>query len=488
MLVYDNGRGMPPNVLKVATSFGGSMSYGNRVGIGRFGMGMKTAALSMSPVMELYSWQETRAVYGMILDTQAIGRERTNSIDLPDPIFSADVTPDVAQFFTRPMNFPKDKSEQQIVASDPTDLWERLGPHGTIVYMPECDRLSYGNDRKLVEHATKEMARVYRRQIATGLKLFVNNRRIDAFDPTYTIPTARHSRVPDLVTKTSRLVLKRDVAIPISDNRGETAVATVKIYALPIEEWGHLSRKVQKNDLHIFDGYNVSILRNDREVFAGFMSEIAPRHSAMNWCRIEIEFSGHLDEAFGVASNKQGVRPKAYVFERINDAVGGTISSLADEIKNFQSKRASERTGSAPSPSEARANEADVFLSEPLNTNLSPEEEAQMDANLRGLAVGLKRDGESNEESFDRIKSSHYIIAYRADQYWPFYHVEHKFGRIILMVNTAHPFFTELSRRPHRPRRRGGGRARARRRACDRDNPQPARPATRSGAPGTPGR
>ena len=63
IMVYDNGRGMPPNVLKVATSFGGSLSYGNRSGIGRFGMGMKTAALSMSPVMELYSWQEPKAVY-----------------------------------------------------------------------------------------------------------------------------------------------------------------------------------------------------------------------------------------------------------------------------------------------------------------------------------------------------------------------------------------------------------------------------------------
>ena len=47
IMVYDNGRGMAPNVLKVATSFGGSMSYGSRSGIGRFGMGMKTAALSI---------------------------------------------------------------------------------------------------------------------------------------------------------------------------------------------------------------------------------------------------------------------------------------------------------------------------------------------------------------------------------------------------------------------------------------------------------
>src|SRR3984893_13579555 len=41
--VYDNGRGMPASVLKVATAFGGSMTFGNRSGIARFGMGMKTA-------------------------------------------------------------------------------------------------------------------------------------------------------------------------------------------------------------------------------------------------------------------------------------------------------------------------------------------------------------------------------------------------------------------------------------------------------------
>ena len=44
---------MASNVLKVAMAFGGSMNYGNRQGIARFGMGMKTAALSMSAVQEV---------------------------------------------------------------------------------------------------------------------------------------------------------------------------------------------------------------------------------------------------------------------------------------------------------------------------------------------------------------------------------------------------------------------------------------------------
>ena len=76
---------MAPNVLKFATSFGGSMVFDNRSDIGRYGMGMKAAALSMCPVLDLYSWQEPGAYYNMTLDVEAIGKERSNLIELPDP-------------------------------------------------------------------------------------------------------------------------------------------------------------------------------------------------------------------------------------------------------------------------------------------------------------------------------------------------------------------------------------------------------------------
>ena len=65
---------MSKNVLKVACAFGGSMRFDSRKGIGRYGMGMKAAALSMSPIMEVYSWQEPLAFYN--LDSR---RERDRS-------------------------------------------------------------------------------------------------------------------------------------------------------------------------------------------------------------------------------------------------------------------------------------------------------------------------------------------------------------------------------------------------------------------------
>lgn len=444
VMIYDNGSGMPPNVLKVATSFGGSMSYGNRKGIGRFGMGMKTAALSMSPVMELYSWQEASAFYNMTLDTDAIGRDKSNLVPLPEPTFNSILPDPIIEMFTKPLGFPKDSSEQQLLAAAGTNVYEELGSHGTIVFMPDCDRLTYATDRKLVEHAVKESARVYRRFISKGLRLYINNRLAEAVDPTYSMGSARHTRAEGLNVKTSRLVVPKTIQVPVNDGSKETAPVHIKLYALPIDDWSELPRKVLSSNLQLFDGQVVSIVRNDREVYAGYLTGVVERHGENNWLRLEIDFSGELDEAFGIASNKQGVRPKSYLVDAIANAIGGDVTAVREEIRRVQSRRATERAGSKPTPSEARATEADAFQTEQLNAPMSESERAQVEANLRGLAVALKRDGESDEVAYQRVLSSKFLITHRDDPYWPFYHVEHKFGKVILTINTAHPFFAHL--------------------------------------------
>jgi hypothetical protein len=445
--VFDNGKGMSPNILKIATSFGGSTSFNNRSGIGRFGMGMKTAALSMSPVLELYSWQERDAYYSMTLDVEAIGKDRSNMVELPEPTFQRDLPGEVAELFTKPMAWPTDRTEQVLFARDAEELREKLGSSGTLVYMPACDRLTYVKSKTLSDHATSEMARVYRRFIAKGVRLYVNNRKVDAFDPTYFMVDARHTKYLEGlgISTHSRLYLSKPIEIKISGaENSPTATAMVKIFRLPIEDWAGLSRKTLKNDLRVFDGQTVTMLRNDREVASRAMPELTTRHSVSYWYRIQIEFPGVLDEAFGVASSKQGVRMKDHVFEAIKSAIGGDITTLNDEIKRYQAQKASEREAAKPAASELRASEVDHYHPKPMDGELTAEEQVQLDANLRGLAAAVKREGETDDQAFDRVKASKYLIDFRHDEYWPFYHVEHKFGRIIVTLNTAHPFYAQL--------------------------------------------
>jgi hypothetical protein len=446
--VQDDGDGMSPQVLKVATSFGGSTNYNNRSGIGRFGMGMKTAGLSMASAIEIVSWQEKGVYYRMTLDTEAIGRDKSNLIILPEPELLEDVGAEQAQLFTVPMRYPADGSDQRLLAPRGTELVEALGSSGTIIYMPDCDRLSAKRDRTLVDHATKDFAHVYRRHIARGLKIYVNNRLLEAVDPTFSMESARHTRHQALVdaeVRTSRIVVKRKCSI-FSDPASSTAHdVTIKLYALPIRDW-KFTRKTL-NDLGVFQDQTISILRNDREVFLGHLTALLKRHSDLAWLRIEIDFPGELDEAFGVASNKQGVRLREDVIDAIWKVIKDDVAAVREDIRDVQARNASEkRGGNGPSTAESKASEADPFQSHTLDDNLTEAERADMEKNLRALAVGLRREGEAEEDAFKRIQASKYVLHYKSDRFWPFYEVEHRYGRVILTINTAHPFYERLYR------------------------------------------
>jgi hypothetical protein len=206
VLVYDNGKGMAPNVLQVATSFGGSMYYENRSGIGRFGVGMKTAALSMGPAVELYSWQERGAIYNMILDVNEISSNRANLIELPEPRLLDSLPSQISRILAKPLSYPRDPNQQELLAVDEDELLESMNLSGTIVFIPKCDRLTYKKAQTLAEHATKDVARIYRRQLGEGLRLYINNRRVEPFDPTYWMTNARHTSIPNLPETRSRLI------------------------------------------------------------------------------------------------------------------------------------------------------------------------------------------------------------------------------------------------------------------------------------------
>jgi hypothetical protein len=450
VLVLDNGTGMAPNILKFATAFGGSMVFDNRSGIGRYGMGMKTAALSMSPVMDLYSWQEPGAYYNMTLDVEAIGKEKSNLIQLPDPTLMDLLPSEITEILTKALSFPN-REEQNLLTHNVDELKERLGKSGTIVYLPACDRLTSAKARTLCEHAIKEMSRVYRRSLAKGTKFYVNNRLVEPFDPTYSMAAARHAKIPEITVKESRVVFSKVIQVKRSENQPnpdniETAPVTVRLYALPIEDWGALPLKVRKNDLHLYDDNTISVLRNDREVFVGTIPQIMKRHSDANWFRIQIDFPGELDEAFGVAANKQGIRLKDYVLQAISGVLDGEIAALREQIKKYQSEQTVIRHGSKPSAGEMKADEAERRQAKPLIelAPTTPEEQHQLDENLRTLAMMLKREKETDDEAFERVKNSKHIMHYKHDAYWPFYHVDQRFGKIILTINTAHPFYERL--------------------------------------------
>jgi hypothetical protein len=446
VLVVDNGLGMAPHVLRAATAFGGSMCFDNRNGIGRYGIGMKGAALSMGKYLQIISWQEARALYSMDLDINELGEDRSNVVTLPAPSFNDALPREIIAILTASMAFPK--SDQERLAEDGAQLVERLGASGTIIYIPDCDRLTYRTSKALADHATKEMARVYRRHLARGLRLYVNNRRIDSFDPTYSMPSARHTSIEGLTETTSRLFRKWEIQVPVEEREAaETKIVKVALYVLPFEHWSKLPRKVLKNDLRVFDALNISFMRADREVEAGELRSISGKHwTGDTWWRIEIEFPAELDEAFGVAVNKQGVRLKSYVADAIRTAIHEDLRKVKNSIEEHYARLASERTSKGTTEAERRANDAEAVQATllPQVDPKTDEERKAIEEQLRAVAAVVKRAEESDDEAFERVRTSVYITNFKHDEDAPFYRADFQLGRVILTINSAHPFFRNI--------------------------------------------
>ena len=293
------------------------------------------------------------------------------------------------------------------------------------------------------------MARIYRHFLSAGVKLYINNRQVKSFDPTYSMKNARHTQLEGVPKGDGgRLVNKWDIAIPTEENGTETATASVRLYALPIDAWYGLPRNILNNALHIFDDHQVSFMRNYREVHIGAVQELSgKKHGDAVWLRIQIDFDGQLDEAFGIAMTKQGVRPKKYALNAIREQINADVTRIRENTAAYRSQHAKTRAAKGHvMDAERQANETDSLLAKPLSAPAPTTEEEKriLDSNLRMLASTLKRAEETDEEAYDRVAKSKYIIDFRHDVLWPFYKVDFQCGKIILTINTAHAFYIKL--------------------------------------------
>src|SRR5438067_73998 len=77
------------------------------------------------------------------LDVDAISKDRNNMIEMRDPVLCSELPSEVVEILTQPLSYPKNPRETQtLFAESEEELRERLGRSGTIIYLPDCDRMS----------------------------------------------------------------------------------------------------------------------------------------------------------------------------------------------------------------------------------------------------------------------------------------------------------------------------------------------------------
>jgi hypothetical protein len=410
--VLDDGCGMDPLTLRQALRFGGSTRFGDRGGLGRYGMGLPNASLSQARRLSVYTWQAATLVPGN-------GHSRARLTGHVDQVHMCHL--DVDEIVRRDM---LEVPRPTLLRSPPVQC---VGQSGTLITWTRCDRLDNRRVSTIVRKMATELGRRFRHYIWNGLKITINGDDVKAFDPLYLHPKA---------TVTGAQLFGEELRYEVRANADDprtTGWVRVRFSELPVHEWHTLSND-QKRLLGGSKGAGVSIVRAGREVDYGwFFMGAKHRENYDDWWRCEVHFDPILDEAFGITHTKQQVRPQAHMIEALTSDLEATARAL-----NSRARKAHllVKTDERFLEAEGRANERDHLL-RPLPSK--PRHHAgELMKDLKKSVPHLRRDPSETADS------SRYSICERAVRDNSFFAYGFDGERLALTLNPEHPFYREL--------------------------------------------
>lgn len=409
MSVLDDGCGMDPFTLRQALRFGGSTRFGDRKGLGRYGMGLPNASLSQARRVTVDTWQAPGK-------TGSRKSTRRSKKIAPERVFSVylDVN-EIVRGELREVPRPK------ISKTPPAQC---LGPSGTLVRWSHCDRLDNRRVSTLSRKLASELGRRFRHFIWKGLEITVNGDPVKPFDPMYMHPKSTINGALSF-GDTLRYEIRSE-----GPGEGETGWVEVKFSELPVRDWFKLSNK-EKRQIGISRGSGVSLVRAGREVDSGwFFMGSKRRENYDDWWRCEVHFDPVLDEAFGITHTKQQVRPQTFLLEALTPDIETTARVLNARARKAHAEA---RAGDRFSEAERVAASADRLL-RPLPNTATPKARALM-REIEHCNPALF----SGNSDGDR-----YRIVEQPIKETAFYSFAFDGEKLVLVINPDHPFYREI--------------------------------------------
>lgn len=417
--IGDNGRGMDSVTLRRALRFGDSSRFNDRTGLGRFGMGLPNASISQCKRVEVYSWRRGSKALWTYIDVDEIAEGDLSEV--PEPIETT---------------IPAPLAELARSAS------------GTIVVWKKVDRLDHDGKLDTLERSLRpSLGRIFRYFLIRDFQITINGKSIGPMDPLYLMPQARLDDDP-LATRHGD-TLRFDVPIP--DKLGQSSLVEVTISLLPGEwqtQFGPGKTKEQKEGLrirHIEATAGYSIVRSGREIDL-IHSPYHARHWKDRWYRVEIRFEPELDEVFGVTHTKQHARIQrgSALFNQMETAIKANVNTLLDIIEHRKPRKPSREA----SPAEELVRRVEPRLKPVDGIADKPDSEVREEiASFVLDRVGSGASAEAAAHLDKRLTQFPVIIELEQLPGAPMYRVKVVGTTIVVMLNTAHPFYERVYQR-----------------------------------------
>lgn len=283
--IEDDGKGMDEKTLAEALRLGSDIEYEAQRDLGKYGMGLVTASLSMARTIHLLTRLEGKTAYEADFDMGVIERENKFVITL------------------RPAESKK------VVGV--------LDKHGTIVTLSNIDRINDRNVARFAANLRTKMGQVYRHFLAKGLNLVVNGRKVERYDPLM----LEHPET-EVVLDLPRLEF------------GDGTVGTLKVVELP--ELGTQGDSENNIFPHNSGFY---VVRNGREIVAGDTFGFYRHHHSYSRFRAEIAYTGETT-AFHEDIKKASIHPDPAFLDKLR--------KLTEKLIAESGRRGRDRGGDEP--------------------------------------------------------------------------------------------------------------------------------------------
>lgn len=386
--VTDDGAGMTPSEIGRALSFGGSSRFGDRGGIGRFGMGLPASSVSQARRADVYSWRRGGTPWTTYLDVDELMRE------------SATELPRAAR----------------------TDSLQRGSEAGTVVVWSRCDRLVGFRPATLRRRFAESAAQAYRYFLWDGLRIDVDGKPVEPTDPLM-LRVQRGMPVAEPYGRVSSYEIKT----------GDTvAVVRVRFSELPV---GRLygTPNQQKAMLGVARRAGVSVVRARREIHYGWVLMGDKRKENYDdWWRCEVLFEPDADELFGLTYSKQGVNPTHVLEEVLGPDMEATARALNARVRRtFEALKRADIAGQ----SERIASSLDGLLPPMPRTR-----------GRRALLEALRSEHPELRHILDGGCPARYAVRVARLPDTFIFDAVVVDGTLLLLLNSSHPFYTRVYR------------------------------------------
>jgi len=436
--VIDDGTGMDPETLHNYPVIGYSTRYMRTDTIGKYGVGAKLAALNFGRRIDVWSrtsakspWLHVHFDLDEALKDEAQGKEA--GVDAPE------------------------------TETVPPEFADKLpSGAGTLVVWSRVDRLEEGRlaasfDELRLE-LQKELARIFRYFISGGIKIDVNGDELMAHDPlmrlagswsdyvlTRHLSGEKRSRSKLADVKHFESILIGEDALPVN---GCKAKLTVTLYPPEIVRTRGKGGDPLAKELRVPENQGaISFVRKSREVSYTNVPRILPLgvQDPDRFIGIEVSFSPDLDDYFGIRNVKRGVEPHGQLRDAIREKLKRYIPEARRKIEEIwgAASRETQETIGEHAPLLEAVKEVDMTMPKSRVEEAAPPfvvEEA-----LKELAQDLGKTGADEQAKYvEQLKELPFVLESVDFPGNMFMSTQHLAGKVIIRLNTRHPFYREM--------------------------------------------